>query len=113
MNQYLGTRPIMESCPIEIPNARQCRVNHGLLPYENRGIEKVILKNRKVKFCNKCHRVIIKLVHTERDVGIRCRCDDAVLLAKGSEADGNLNASLSKGRRRCGLKRKLVKNINS
>lgn len=22
--------PIMESCPISIPNARQCRVNHGL-----------------------------------------------------------------------------------
>ena len=29
-NQYLGSTPIMESCPIEIPNARQCRVNHGL-----------------------------------------------------------------------------------
>ena len=28
-NQYLGTRPILESDPIEIPNAKQCRVNHG------------------------------------------------------------------------------------
>ena len=43
MNQYLRARPIMESCPIEIPNARQCRLNHGLPPYENREIEKVIL----------------------------------------------------------------------
>lgn len=26
-----GTTPILESEPIEIPNAKQCRVNHGLV----------------------------------------------------------------------------------
>ena len=31
VDQYLGLTPIMESCPIDIPNARQCRVNHGLV----------------------------------------------------------------------------------
>ena len=30
-DQYFGTTPILESKPIEIPNARQCRVNHGLV----------------------------------------------------------------------------------
>ena len=30
-DQYFGTTPILESDPIEIPNARQCRVNHGLV----------------------------------------------------------------------------------
>ena len=30
-NQYLGTTPILESAPIDIPNAKQCRVNHGLV----------------------------------------------------------------------------------
>ena len=30
-DQYLGTTPILESDPIRIPNARQCRVNHGLV----------------------------------------------------------------------------------
>ena len=27
-----GTKPILESCPIGIPNAEQWRINHGLPP---------------------------------------------------------------------------------
>ena len=30
-DQYLGSTPILESSPIDIPNARQCRVNPGLV----------------------------------------------------------------------------------
>lgn len=56
--QYYGTTPILESEPIEIPNAKQCRVNHGLvtaIPFEditlgvwkNREIKKVILENKQ------------------------------------------------------------------
>ena len=30
-DQYFGVTPILESSPIDIPNARQCRVNHGLV----------------------------------------------------------------------------------
>ena len=30
-DQYFGATPILESSPIDIPNARQCRVNHGLV----------------------------------------------------------------------------------
>lgn len=29
--QYFGTTAILESEPIDIPNARQCRINHGLV----------------------------------------------------------------------------------
>ena len=29
--QYFGTTPILESAPIDIPYAKQCRVNHGLV----------------------------------------------------------------------------------
>ena len=62
--QYFGTTPILESEPIDIPNAKKCRVNHGLPAYksrlkslqmqkrnrketekENRGLEKAILEN--------------------------------------------------------------------
>ena len=49
--QYLGTTPILESEPIEIPNTRQCRINHGLvtaIPYDV-GITLGVWKNRKVK----------------------------------------------------------------
>ena len=28
--QYCGTKPILESEPIDIPNAMKCRENHGL-----------------------------------------------------------------------------------
>ena len=28
--QYCGTKPILESEPIDIPNAKKCRENHGL-----------------------------------------------------------------------------------
>ena len=31
MNQYCGTKPILESVPIDIPNAKKCRENHGLV----------------------------------------------------------------------------------
>ena len=31
MEQYCGTKPILESEPINIPNAKKCRVNHGLV----------------------------------------------------------------------------------
>ena len=79
MNQYLGTRPIMESCLIEIPNARQCRFDHGLPPYENRGIEKVILKNRKMKFCNKCHKMIVKKINNPNNLYRICSCDTSEL----------------------------------
>ena len=30
-NEYLGTTPILESEPVNIPNAKKCRVNHGLV----------------------------------------------------------------------------------
>ena len=30
-NEYLGTTPILESEPANIPNAKKCRVNHGLI----------------------------------------------------------------------------------
>ena len=30
-DQYFGTTPILESDPINIPNAKRCRVNHGLV----------------------------------------------------------------------------------
>ena len=30
-NEYLGTIPILESEPVNIPNAKKCRVNHGLV----------------------------------------------------------------------------------
>ena len=29
--QYCGTKPILESEPINIPNAKKCRANHGLV----------------------------------------------------------------------------------
>ena len=29
--QYCGTKPILESEPINIPNAKKCRENHGLV----------------------------------------------------------------------------------
>ena len=29
--QYCGTTPILESVPINIPNAKKCRENHGLV----------------------------------------------------------------------------------
>ena len=31
MEQYCGTKPILESEPINIPDAKKCRVNHGLV----------------------------------------------------------------------------------
>ena len=31
MEQYCGTKPILESEPINIPNAKKCRENHGLV----------------------------------------------------------------------------------
>ena len=31
MEQYCGTKPILESVPINIPNAKKCRENHGLV----------------------------------------------------------------------------------
>ena len=31
MKQYCGTKPILESVPINIPNAKKCRENHGLV----------------------------------------------------------------------------------
>ena len=37
-DEYLGTIPILESEPINIPNAKKCRANHGLVtavPYED------------------------------------------------------------------------------
>ena len=30
-NEYLGTKPILESEPVSIPNAKKCRVNHELV----------------------------------------------------------------------------------
>ena len=30
-NEYLGTTPILESEPVNIPNAKKCRANHGLV----------------------------------------------------------------------------------
>lgn len=41
-DQYLGTKPILESEPIDIPNAKQCRVNHGL---PAAGKKSIIIKN--------------------------------------------------------------------
>ena len=38
MEQYCGTKPILESVPIDIPNAKKCRENHGLvaaIPHED------------------------------------------------------------------------------
>ena len=29
--QYCGTKPILQSVPINIPNAKKCRENHGLV----------------------------------------------------------------------------------
>ena len=29
--QYFGTTVILESEPIDIPNTRQCQINHGLI----------------------------------------------------------------------------------
>ena len=34
--QNFGTTPILESEPIDIPNAEPCRVNHGLPAYKAR-----------------------------------------------------------------------------
>ena len=37
-DQYFGTTTILESEPIDIPDARRCRVNHGLVaavPFED------------------------------------------------------------------------------
>ena len=31
MEQYCGTKPILESEPINIPNPKKCRENHGLV----------------------------------------------------------------------------------
>ena len=31
MEQYCGTTPILVSEPIDIPNAKKCRENHGLV----------------------------------------------------------------------------------
>ena len=30
-NEYLGTTPTLESEPINIPDAKKCRANHGLI----------------------------------------------------------------------------------
>ena len=35
-DQYFGTIPILESEPIDIPNAERCRANHELPPYKAR-----------------------------------------------------------------------------
>lgn len=61
-NQYLGSTPILESSPVGIPNARQCRVNHGLvavIPSDDitlgawgarvRGLEKRKKGNREIE----------------------------------------------------------------
>ena len=48
--QYFGTTPILESSPIDIPNARQCCINHGLvaaIPFGD--ITLGVWKNRELK----------------------------------------------------------------
>ena len=48
-DEYFGTTPILESDPIKIPNARQCRVNHGLVTaIPSQDITLGILQRRKV-----------------------------------------------------------------
>ena len=47
-DKYLGTIPILESEPINIPNAKKCRANHGLVtavPCEDMTFEIENLKN--------------------------------------------------------------------
>ena len=66
-----------------------------------------------MKFCKKCHKIIIKNVFTCKEFGNKCRCDgDMVRLVEGSEIFGLTNTVLSKVKR-CGKKRKVVKNVNS
>ena len=67
-----------------------------------------------MKFCKKCHKIIIRNIHTLKDFGNRCRCDDdgMVHLVNGSGVMGFLNVAMS-NKKRNGTKRKIAKDINS
>ena len=53
-DKYLGTIPILESEPINIPNAKKCRANHGLVtavPSEDMTFG-IFKRNRNLKKTN-------------------------------------------------------------
>ena len=62
-----------------------------------------------MKFCKKCHKLIIKKIFTRKDLGSRCRCnDEMILIIENSEMDGIIKKELSKVKRN-GMKRRLIK----
>ena len=66
-----------------------------------------------MKFCKKCHKIIIKNVHTLKDFDNMCRCneDEMVHLVNGSGVMGFVNVAMS-NKKRDGTKRKIAKDIN-
>ena len=53
-NYFLGSHPILESEPINIPNVKQCRINHGLSPIitKNLSYKKTNRGNERTVFIN-------------------------------------------------------------
>lgn len=64
-----------------------------------------------MKFCKKCHKIIITNVYTLEDFENRCRCD-GIYLVVGSGMAGLVTAVMS-NKKRSGVKRKVAKEVNS
>ena len=63
-----------------------------------------------MKFCKKCHKIIITKVYTGKDIANRCRCDRFLFTPTNSEVGGVIMKQLA-NEKRMGSKRRVYKNM--
>ena len=61
-----------------------------------------------MKFCKKCHKIIITKIYTKKDMANRCRCDKFLFTQADSEAGGVIMKQLA-NEKRMGSKRRVYK----